>query len=299
MRLTSTVLVSVFLFPLVFSACKKVDETTAVDISEGAQQVGDAMASVDESGGSTGTFAMMKSEARTFARLAPGQIFPSPLFSKILSSAEATACSMANTFGTCASNVMTRTFGSCTVGSATFSGTVTLTFNDGNVNATCTMDSNGDDIQRDPNFTISGRRDGTFTVSKTGTYGQKITRLTSSTYTFENDGIRRVLAVSGTTLYDFTTTTTSAIGITGTNRSGRVMSGGSLRVTNNLSSGTCDYVPSALTWGSTCNCPTSGSWTGTCSDGKTTSLTITGCGTGTYTLNSESESFTMDRCYSL
>lgn len=283
--------------------CTKKDSSSA-DIAETAQQVGDVMASVDESGGSSGSLAAMESERKSFAKKtyrAPwGRLdfFVQNYFTPFLS-AEATTCKDATTFSSCASNVITRDYNGCTIGGATFTGTVDLTFTDSAVDSTCQMTSAGHSVARNPDFTVTGRRSATLTVSKTGTNGQVITRgSTAGNFTFSNDGIRRVFTLAGTSLFDYTTQTTSDITITGSDRSTRVMSGGTLRVSNNLTSVNCDYTPSTVTWASTCNCAVSGTWTGTCSDSSTSTLTITGCGTATFDMNGESQDFAFDRCYS-
>ncbi|MBI3295756.1 MAG: hypothetical protein HYZ71_13605 [Deltaproteobacteria bacterium] len=68
---------------------------------------------------------------------------------------------------------------------------------------------------------------------------------------------------------------------------------------NNLASSSCDFSATDVTWASTCNCPVSGSWTGTCSDGKTATVTIVSCGYGTIDIGSDTQGLTFDRCYSL
>jgi hypothetical protein len=276
------------------SCGKKDDESSSTDIQETGQQVGDVMASIDESGGGSGSYALLEDSARrTYARLAPGEL-RAPW--SLVPEAQAATCGI-STFSGCVSNVNTRTFGGCTIGAATFNGTVTLTFSDAATDNTCLLTANGHSITRDPNFTVTGRRGATLTVAKTGTNGQKIERASAGVFSFTNDGIRRYFTTGGgSTLFDFTTQTTSAITVTGASRSGRTLSGGTLRVTNNLTNTSCDFVPSSVTWDATCNCPTSGSWSATCSDGKSATLSITGCGTATLTMGSESEDFTFDRC---
>lgn len=287
------------------------DESSSSNYTaEIAQQTGDVMASIDETGGSTGSLALLDGEERgarrALARLEPPSLGePSKLardwLDALVPSAQAVTCATASTWGSCSSNVVTRTFGSCTIGTAVFSGTVTLTWSDAAVDGTCQMTANGHTVTRVPAFSASGRSGGTLTVSKTGTNGQVVTRTGVGTYLFSNDGIRRVFtSARGLTLADYTTTTTTSLSISGASRAGRVVSGGSLRVTNNLTGVYCDYAPSSLTWVATCNCPTSGTWTGTCSDSKTSTLTITGCGSaqlahtgiGTVTVS-------LDRCYSI
>jgi len=278
-------------------SCGKKDPAPDQEI---AQNVGDQMSAVDEGGGSTGAYSENEvfGARRTFARLLPSEV-QGPWYERLLlPRAEATSCLLAGTFGSCSSNVVTRTFNSCTVGLAVFSGTVTFTWSNGGLN-NCTMPAANDSVSRKPNFTITGLRGGTFTASATGTIGQTITRGSAAgSFTFSNDGIRRVLKDGGgTTLLDFTTTTTTSLAITGAARSGRVLNGGTLHVVNNVSGTTCDFSPSNVTWTSTCNCATSGSWTGSCSDGKTATVTLTGCGTATLEVGSGSTDVTFDRCY--
>ena len=274
------------------------EEETAVDIQETAQQIGDVMASVDESGGTTnGTMAMMESHRRFMATREKSSTPGALLFLRslgLLASAQAVAC-QDTTFSGCVSSQKVRDLGGCTIGSATFTGDITLDFSDNN----CVLDSDGDSVDRNPDFAVTGMRGANLSVAKTGTYGQRITRVMSGNFTFANDGIRRLFTLAGQTLFDYTTRTTSPINITGTSRSDRVMTGGQLRVTNNVSGVSCNYAPSNVTWATTCNCATSGTWTGTCSDGKTTSIIITGCGTGTIAIAEDSESLSFDRCYSL
>ena len=273
---------------------------SAVDIEETAQQIGDVMASIDESGGSTsGTYAYssMQSEQKMFARVLPNQSKPT-LSEMIFPQAQAAACGFGG-FSSCANNEIIRTFNNCTIGTATLSGTVTLDWTDSGVDNTCAMTSNGHTIARDPDFTLTGRRGGTMTVEKTATFGQKITRVGFGLFEFTNDGIRRVIEYNGNTIYDFTTTVQGgALDIQGQSRSGRVLSssGATLRVTNNANSEYCDYTPQAVTWTAGCTCATSGLWTSTCSDGSSSSLEITECGKGTFTMGDESQTVTFDRC---
>lgn len=293
-------------------ACAKNEDKKSTDIQETAQQIGDVMASIDESSGSSSgsliSFVDQRSTEKMFARLLPQS--PVNKFAAyehisqiLLPNAQAAACSVTNTFSSCSSNVVTRTFGGCSIGSATLDGTVSLTWSDSAVDTTCAIAANGHSITRVPNFTITGRRGGTLTVSKTGSIGQRITRDSAGSYTFTNDGIKRVIAYQGTTLFDFTTETVgSGLTVTGVSRGGRTLSasgGAGLKVTNNSSGVVCTYTPSNVTWSSSCSCATSGSWSSTCSDGKSSSLTITGCGTGSFSMGSESESLTFDRCYSI
>ncbi len=309
MPFAKLVLVGIGLFALGTGCAKKDDPSSTTDISETAQQIGDAMASVDESGGSSGGLAFneIQSAEKLLARVLPSQrgIKINAARALFTPFAQAAACGATTGFGSCSSNVITRTFGGCTIGGATLTGTVTLTWSDAASDNTCAITANSHSITRVPDFTLTGRRGGSLAVSKTGSVGQRITRTSSGVFSFENDGIRRVITFGGATLFDFTTIVTggdSKLTVSGNNRSARTLTsaaGAYFRVTNNSSGVTCNYTPTSVTWTSTCNCATSGTWSSTCSDGKSSTLTLTGCGSGTFTMGSESESVTLDRCYSI
>ena len=155
--------------------CKKSD-TAAADtaVAETAQQIGDAMASVDEAGGSSGTIASMQGGVqKTFERLAPNDIDQKQsLVAKLfLPQAEAVACDGYG-FGTCAGGVITRNFNSCTIGAATFTGTVALTWSNGSA---CSLAAPPEFITRIPDITVTGRRGATLKITKSGSFGQKMT----------------------------------------------------------------------------------------------------------------------------
>lgn len=238
---------------------------------ENAQQIGEVMASIDEAGGATGSLA--------------------------IASIGSHASCAGYGFGSCTANTVTRIFNGCAIGLSTLNGTVGLTWTGSSAN--CTLGAAGDSIQRAPNFTMSGPRGGTLAVTKTGALGQTLTWTggsgASKTFDFTSDGINRRITHGGTTYYDVTTQTMSAITVSGANRSGRVMSGGTLRLKNNVTAVTCDVSPSNVTWEIGCNCATSGNWSGNCG-GQTFAVEITGCGTGTLTVGTSSQSVAFDRC---
>ncbi len=280
-----------------FIGCTEDDPLSQADIAETAQQIGDVMASVDESGGNnSGTIAVMENQRRYMAikeqqlpRNIARDVFE--LFTPV-KEAQAAACSTTN-FNSCSSGTMVRDLNGCNIGSAVFSGNITLTFSQ----MACTLNSDGDHVSRNPNFTVTGRRDALLTVTKTGVNGQRMVRVGSGDYSLTNDGVRRVFSASGTTLFDYTTSTTSPIQVTGTSRADRVMDGGTLQVANNKSGVICSFSPTQVTWASGCNCASSGQWTGTCSDGKTGGIEITSCGRATITLGDDDDEVSFDRCY--
>jgi hypothetical protein len=280
-----------------------------VDIEETGQQVGDAMASIDEVGGSTGGIALqnsnpsfdeMRSARKTFARRSPADLRDAWYENLLVPTANATLCSNASTFSACSAHTMIRTFGNCTVGKATFHGVVGFDWTHAAPSATCDLAVAGDYVTRTPNFTVTGRRHATLSVTALTAAAERLTVVggagTSRVLQFDNDGIRRVFSVSGTSLFDFTTSTTAPLSIVGTTRASRVLSTGTLHVVNNLTGVTCDYSPTNVAWISSCNCPTSGSWAGTCSNGVNTTLVLSGCGTATLTIGPESTDLTFDRC---
>lgn len=288
----------------------KVEDIGGSEMTEPAQQIGDVLASIDEVGGTSGAIAFEKSARKTFARYAPEELDGSLLSKVLLPRASAEACS-ANTmtfpnggFGNCSGTTTsqkTRTFAGCTVGTdVVFNGTVVFSWASASA---CRLVNQSDRVDRSPAFTVEGRRGATLTVSKDASYGQRLTQtsangVTPKVFSLTSDGIRRrFVTAGGVTTFDYITTVTSAVTITGDLRNGRVMTGGTFRVRDALTQVTCDYSPVNVTWGSSsCNCPTQGAFQATCSDGKTASLSITGCGTGDFTLGSDSGRVTFDRC---
>lgn len=277
-------------------ACTKENQDSNVETESVAQSLGDAMSAIDESGGADGGYALIKTDFKHVAKFKPQPQFFDQIKQSVLPRAVAATCG-ASSFGACSSNQIVRDYQGCTLGFATFSGTVTLNYDDGTVDNVCTIDSDGDSITRVPDYTITTTTGATFTVAKTGSVGQKITRTSAGAFSFTNDGIRRVITYNGSTISDWTTSTTSAIQISGTSRNGRVVNSGVWRVANNLSGEICEFIPNSVTWDNTCNCAISGSWAASCDSGTGT-FNISGCGAGTLTIGSQSETVSLNRCYS-
>jgi len=300
----------------IFSACVPISNTnsTLTDFTEVAQPVGDLSSSIDEMGGDNGAIAYVRPQDKFYKRSGLSTEGTYLAWLNPIQRAYAAACSATGTFGSCSNggsstSTIIRTFGGCTIGNATLEGTVDLSWNPGTGTVNnCQMATTGAFIEREPNYTVTGLRGANLAVTTTGVHGQEIT-WTSGTgnpgdpkiFSFTNDGIERKFTnASSVVIFDHTTETTSAITVTGSSRSSRVLSGGSLNVIDNLTGVTCTIVPTAVTWSSlTCNCPISGTWSGTCSDSNSYSLSLTGCGTGTLTYGTNTQSVTFDRCYSL
>ncbi len=286
-----------FLSVTTLISCKSDDGVDSIDIQELAQQVGGLMSAVDETGGQDGNISFLNQEKEIFARKLKQPVKTYSIKDALITKAFAAQCSEVNTFSSCSANQIIRDFDECLVGGALFTGTVNLTFND-NGNA-CQINDDGESVTRAPNFNISGTRGGEMEVTTSGNTGQTLTRTSAGTYSFSNDGIRRRIRISGVTIFDFETTTGSPIAIQGSSRTNRVITGGSLETRNILSGRECEISPSNVTWASNCTCATSGSWTGSCSEGEEVAISITGCGTAQIVVGEESRDLTFYRCESL
>jgi hypothetical protein len=301
MKRLSVLILTVF---LVTGCEKKAEEVPYVvdPTSEMAQQIGDTMASIDESGGQTnGGFASinLSGDEKMFARMSLSESLASKNISSLfLPEAQAANCNTM-AFSGCSSGRQVKTFSNCTVGTTgRISGTVALQYS---VGSSCTIPLNTNhSVTRVPDFTITGLRGATYTVSATSS-GQTLTRVSAGAFSFSNSGIRRKFTNSeGTTLLDVTATTNGPIIVSGSARAGRGISanpGVGIVVTDNLTSVSCTLIPTALTWTADCNCPTSGSWSGTCSDASNVSMAFNSvCGDAVVVRDSEVKAVTLDRC---
>jgi len=257
--------------------------------------VGDVMASADESANSNGSTAMLPAlpVIRTPDEL-KGPVWRRAL-EAVFPSAYAASCTDV-TFSACAAGVRTRTFSSCSIGTATLDGSATLTFSD---TVACTLGTSGDSVNRTASLTLTGLYGGTLAVSSPGG-GQTLTK-TDAGWTFAVPGMERVLTgPGGHTLFDIGTATTSPIVMTGTTRADFVIVSGALVVTHNLAGYSVTLEPHDLAWATTCNCAVSGSLTGTVSggkaEGKSATVTITGCGRADVDIDGDTESVVLDRC---
>lgn len=292
-------------------ACSKNDTSTDSNDSsselksseEIGQQVGEVMSSVDDSGGNTnGSISFnLDREMRTLKRVASEE-FEVPFIYKIqdvlIPQAWAASCST-TTFGSCSSNSRIKEFDGCTLArGATITGNITLTFA-GSDEENCLIPVNDDSVTRTPDFQIKGLRGATLKVGvNDGASGQTLTRTGVNSFAFSNDGIRRTFTTGrGKKLIDILTETTSDITVTGSARNGRTITGGVLKVTNLINDNECDLSPTDIEWATGCNCPTSGSWSGTCTNGDEYSISFLGeCGTAEINVNGKVSEISLDRC---
>lgn len=270
-------------------------------------QLGDIMATIDEAGRGNATIASYRPAFERYDVSSPRQstrqmVATGHAFEILFSKAEAAACG-ASQFSACSSNQVLRSFNGCTIGGYTLSGSTLMTWTGG---TNCTLSGISQAIRMTPNYTVSGNNM-TLTSANTGTYGSTLTWASGSGTTrvlsYTNDGISRTLRYNGTTLLDIATRTNSAITVTGSARTSRVLSSsvGALEIINNTTGENCTFQPSGVTWSAAnCNCANSGSWVGTCSSFGAYQMTITGCGSATinYTQDgsSKQQSISLDRC---
>jgi hypothetical protein len=281
---------------IVVPACRK---SNLADQDQIGAAVGEVMASIDESTKGSGATAYRPS----FPVLRMPDEFRGPrwraAFDWVAPVAYAATC-VQSLFTTCSAGVRARTFDQCSVGAATLNGAVMLTFSD---TAACAIADAGQSVTRTADFTLAGPYGGTLAVSAPDG-GQTLTR-TAGGFSYTVGGMRRVLTgPDGHTLFDISTRTTVAIGITGSSRADLVIASGALEISHNLAKYQVTLAPQNLTWASTCNCAVAGQLVGTLAgggklDGKSATVVLTGCGQADVSIDGETESVTLDRCASL
>ena len=192
----------------------------------------------------------------------------------VIPSAYAATC-WEPTFSACnASGVRTKDFNECTIGLATLSGTVTLTF----TRPACVVPTAGDAVTRTADFTLTGLYGGTLEVTSPGG-GQTLTK-TAAGFDYSVGGMERILTgPGGRTLFDVATRTTAPIVVTGSSRADLKIVSGGFEIDHKVAGYKVTLTADNLTWTSSCNCASSGTLTGTVSggrhDGKSASVTIT------------------------
>ena len=180
------------------------------EIDQIAASVGETMSSLDESVTGGATTAMLP------YRRMPDALEP-PLWRRamdaVIPSAYAATC-WEPTFSACsASGVRTKDFNDCTIGLATLSGNVVLTF----TRPACVVTTAGDAVTRTANFTLTGLYGGTLEVTSPGG-GQTLTK-TADGFDYSVGGMERILTgAGGRKLFDVATRTTAPIVVTGSSR---------------------------------------------------------------------------------
>lgn len=203
---------------------------------------------------------------------------------------------------------ITRTYNNCALGSSSLllAGTATYTFSA----AGCSMIGvTNRSVTRTTSLTLTGKTGGTLTISSgnhtdyrgnTVGGGQKLTvGGTSGQYTVDVLGMNRTMNGGfGSTIFNISSRTTSAITATGTSLSNLVLTGGTLEIIHNRAQYVLTLALSNVAFSNTCACPVSGSLTGTYSGSVSGSatFTFTGCGTATVASGDVSRSVSIDAC---
>ena len=130
--------------------------------------------------------------------------------------------------------------------------------------------------------------------------GQTLTK-TADGFEYRVGGMERVLTgPGGRTLFDVATRTTAPIVVTGSSRADLKIVSGSFEIDHKVAGYKVTLTADNLAWTSSCNCASSGTLSGTVSggkhDGKSASVTITGCGEADVTIDGDTESVSLDRC---
>jgi len=266
------------------AGCRKKDEAEQI-----GETVGEAMSSLDES---------VSGESTAMFRYVPSELKGSPwrrALDNVIPSAYAATC-WEPAFSACSTTgTRTKDFGGCMIGGATLEGTVTLTF----TRPLCGVVTAGDAVTRTADLTLTGRYGGTLEITSPGG-GQTLTK-TADGFEYSVGGMERILTgPGGRTLFDVATRTTAPIVVTGSSRADLKIVSGSLEIDHKVAAYKVTLTANNLAWSSSCNCATSGTLTGTVSggkhDGKSASVTLTGCGEADVTIDGDTESVTMDRC---
>lgn len=277
--------------------CKKM-ATSDDDQQQIGSAVGEAMASLDESSQGGTTTAMLPA----FPILRTPDQLRAPAWRRALDavvpSAYGAAC-WPSTFSTCTAGVRVRQFDSCTLGTSTLSGSVTLTFSRP---VLCAVPTEGDSVTRTADFTLTGPFGGTLAVTSPDG-GQTLTK-TATGFTYAVGGMERVLTgPAGRTLFDIGTRTTTPITVTGSSRADLVIVSGALEVNHRLAGYTVTLVPQNLAWSPSCNCAVSGRLAGSVAggkfSGKSASIELTACGQADVTIDGDTQSVILDRCASI
>ena len=269
------------------AGCRKKDEAEQI-----GETVGEAMSSLDES---------VSGESTAMFRYVPSELKGSPwrrALDNVIPSAYAATC-WEPAFSACSTTgTRTKDFGGCMIGGATLEGTATLTFN----RPLCVVLTAGDAVTRTADLTLTGRYGGTLAITSPGG-GQTLTK-TAEGFEYSVGGMERVLTgPGGRTLFDVATRTTAPIVVTGSSRADLKIVSGSFEIDHKVAAYKVTLTANNLAWTSSCNCASSGTLSGTVSggkhDGKSASVTITGCGEADVTIDGDTESVTMDRCVAM
>jgi hypothetical protein len=201
--------------------------------------------------------------------------------------------------GSCSRNV------NCDYGSYLWSGTVELNF----ANQTaCGLNGAGDSFTRAVNFARTGPRGTLQTTSQLRTTwdgmdiggGISVTQIDGNgNLEVEIFGQHKILTrTGGETIFDITLSSSTPLSMNKLSRNGRHISSGVIEIRHNRAQFTVEHSLQGLTYNSSCCYPTGGSiishFTGARSGIGT--VTFSGCGSVTATINGQSKNFSLAHC---
>lgn len=314
--ITSTVQLALIALVANTTACnvKNADSTTGDTSNEDAQvyNAESAMSAVGSAAGSAegATTLQLQSElADEFQQM-------DYLDSKSINPHPSAACSLSAARSSCnvvsgSSSYYTLTWGGCSLGTGTMSGTWTEVFNNGS----CSMASNSNVITRTTTGAVfTGALGQTFTTDTNGGVTYDGTSMLSTGVILANaasgsdryvsiNSIHRVLrGPGGAKWFDYFISTPTAITVTGARATNnRTVSSGTLNIYHNMARYTASHSFSNVVWGdSTCCYPTSGTITSTFTGAVTGSTTMTfssTCGSASFTdTSSATSAVTLTQC---
>lgn len=282
-----TALVAVLLM-LTVSACAKQKEEENLNVNPESSSL---------EGGITSLDAIIDDQAGSaFAAYSKPSTYEyaEKLFSLAVPQAYAVSCMRAFDQG-CNAGVKTYSTSSCDLPRGVkFSGFITLTYS----NASCSMASTGDFVNRTYDYDISGPYGGAVLSVTSEGGGGKLTK-TAGGWSAEILGKKKILTWRNREVMNLNISTPQAIEITGTlGRANRFVNSGQLQVVHNLAGFTALYEPVNLTYKNSCCHPIAGSLNVTYSGSITGSgsVTFNGCGSATIVRNGQSQDVTLNYC---
>jgi len=296
------------------SACNRTTGDTdgdeaASNVSESALTSAGSEATISEGAAAPFITALSADYADDFQNM--DYLDPQDMHSRSIS-----ACLFSTARSTCTSNVDTITWGGCTIGTASLTGTWTETWSAGFCanGAKPGALTSGNSVTRvttsDQVLTLaSGATVTTNTTAHTAWDGTSIpgtgvtTTMSGATRTIMINGLKRTMVgPKGRTWYNHSILTPNpGLSVTGTRAGANRVVNGTLTLFHNIARYKADHTFNAVTWGSSSCCyPTSGSITTNLTGSKTGSVTLgftSTCGQATFTdTTAASSTVTLTQC---
>lgn len=289
-------LFSICLVAILSMGCqKKAESIDSLDEIQASVEGGVTVISGVADEQSNGSFADNRKSLSTYAYKVKNLLLPE---------AWAANCSRAVS-EPCVNGVRTTTYSNCQVPftNVTVSGLVTLAYSD----AACSMQNNGDQVERTEEVSINGPYSGTLKISTAqhtdyrgvslGGGGRLIK--TVGGWSLEVLGKNSSYIRRSRELLNISTRTIAPLNVTGTlSRASRVVDGGSFEVIHNKAKFVATYTPHNLAWNSACCHPVSGTLDVAYSGSLNGSgvVTFNGCGTADLEKDGLSQQISINYC---